>query len=208
MSVELTTRLRNAPMKPRNAAASATGQVRLIGGAWRGSKLPVPVLPGLRPTSDRVRETLFNWLHGEVAGARVLDLFAGTGALGFEAASRGAASVDLVESAPTAVEALRSAAARLGRDGSGGPVHLHAQPAMAFLAAHAGPWDLVFVDPPFAAGLWADTLAALGPRLAPRAKIYVESPADAAPAVPAGWALLRETGTREVRAALYKVEQG
>jgi 16S rRNA (guanine966-N2)-methyltransferase len=182
--------------------------VRLIGGAWRGSKLPVPTLPGLRPTSDRVRETLFNWLHGEVAGARVLDLYAGTGALGFEAASRGAASVDLVESAPLAVEALRSAAARLGRDGSGGPVRIHAQPAMAFLAAHAGPWDVVFVDPPFAAGLWADTLAALGPRLASRSLVYVESPADAPPAVPAGWGLVRETGTREVRAALYKVEQG
>lgn len=195
-------------MKPRIAAAPAAGHVRLIGGAWRGSKLPVPVLPGLRPTSDRVRETLFNWLHGEIAGARVLDLFAGTGALGFESASRGASSVDLVESAPLAVEALRSAAARLGRDGSGGPVHIHARPALAFLGAHAGPWDLVFVDPPFAAGLWADTLSALGPRLAPRAKVYVESPVDAVPAVPAVWTLLRETGTREVRAALYEVEQG
>ena len=196
-------------MKPRIAAApAAAGQVRLIGGAWRGSKLPVPALPGLRPTSDRVRETLFNWLHGELAGARVLDLFAGTGALGFEAASRGAASVDLVESAPLAVDALRSAAARLGRDGSGGKVQVHAQSAMAFLAAQAGPWDLAFVDPPFAGGFWAEALAALAPRLAPRARVYVESPVDAAPALPAGWVLLRETATREVRAALYKVEQG
>ncbi|MCZ8116465.1 16S rRNA (guanine(966)-N(2))-methyltransferase RsmD [Silanimonas sp.] len=196
-------------MKPRIAAApAAAGQVRLIGGAWRGSKLPVPALPGLRPTSDRVRETLFNWLHGELAGARVLDLFAGTGALGFEAASRGAASVDLVERAPLAVDALRNAAARLGRDGSGGPVQIHAQAATAFLAAQAGPWDLVFVDPPFEAGLWAEALGALGPRLAPRALVYVESPAGALPAVPAAWVLQRETATREVRAALYKVEQG
>jgi len=194
-------------MKPRIAAASAAGQVRLIGGAWRGSKLPVAALPGLRPTSDRVRETLFNWLHGEVAGARVLDLFAGTGALGFEAASRGAASVDLVERAPVAVEALRSAAARLGRDGSGAPVRVHAAAAEDFLATQAGPWDLVFVDPPFAAGLWAATLAALAPRLAPRAWVYVESPADRVPAVPIGWALAREVSTREVRAGLYKVGQ-
>lgn len=196
-------------MKPRiPLAPAAAGQVRLIGGAWRGSKLPVPSLPGLRPTSDRVRETVFNWLHGDIAGARVLDLFAGTGALGFEAASRGAAWVDLVESAPVAVEALRSAAARLGRDGSGGPVRIHAQSAQAFLSMQTGPWDLVFVDPPFEAGLWHAALAALVPRLASPARVYVESPSGVVPAVPSTWALQRETGTRDVRAALYRVEQG
>lgn len=196
-------------MKPRTAVApAAAGQVRLIGGAWRGSKLPVPALPGLRPTSDRVRETVFNWLHGEIAGARVLDLFAGTGALGFEAASRGAAAVDLVECASVAVDALRQAASRLGRDGSGGLVRIHAQPALDFLAGNEGPWDVVFVDPPFAAGLWADALAALSPRLAPRALVYVESPADARSVVPTAWAIQREIGTREVRAALYRVGQG
>jgi 16S rRNA (guanine966-N2)-methyltransferase len=196
-------------MKPRSVVApTAAGHVRLIGGAWRGSKLPVPALPGLRPTSDRVRETLFNWLHGEIAGARVLDLFAGTGALGFEAASRGAAVVDLVESAPVAVEALRQAAARLGRDGSGGTVRIHAQAASAFLAVQQGPWDVVFVDPPFAGGLWAEALAALAPRLSPRALVYVESPPAAVPLVPGAWTIQRETGTREVRAALYRVGQG
>ena len=209
MTAEFTTRLRNALMKPRTATApTIAGEVRLIGGAWRGSKLPVPALPGLRPTSDRVRETLFNWLHEGLAGARALDLFAGTGALGFEAASRGAASVDLVESAPLAIEALRNAAARLGRDGSGGPVHVHAQPALAFLAAHAGPWDLVFVDPPFAAGLWSEALSALAPRLSPLAMVYVESPVEAVPAVPSTWVLRREVRTRDVRAALYRVAQG
>lgn len=195
-------------MKSRTATAAPAGQVRLIGGAWRGSKLPVPALPGLRPTSDRVRETLFNWLHGEIAGARVLDLFAGTGALGFEAASRGAAGVDLVESAPVAVAALRDAASRLGRDGSGGKVTIHPQGALAFLATQPGPWDLVFVDPPFAAGLWSDAVQALAPRLAARALVYVECPAGAALALPPSWALLRETGTRDVRAALYRVGQG
>lgn len=196
-------------MKPRAAAVpAAAGQVRLIGGAWRGSKLPVPAVAGLRPTSDRVRETLFNWLHGDIAGVRALDLFAGTGALGFEAASRGAASVDLVESAPMAVDALRSAAARLGRDGSGGAVHVHALPALAFLASRAGPWELAFVDPPFAAGLWPEAFAALAPKLAPRALVYVESPVTTPPAVPAGWTLQRDTATRDVRAALYRVVSG
>ncbi|GAB3734511.1 16S rRNA (guanine(966)-N(2))-methyltransferase RsmD [Silanimonas algicola] len=208
MAVQFTTRTRTALMKSRPAAPAVAGQVRLIGGAWRGSKLPVPDVAGLRPTSDRVRETLFNWLHGRVSGARVLDLFAGTGALGFEAASRGADSVDLVESAPPAVDALRQAAARLGRDGSGGLVRVHAQTAGAFLAAQQGPWDLAFVDPPFAAGLWAATLPVLAPRLAPGALVYVESPALAVPAVPDGWMLQRETLTREVRGALYRVPQG
>ena len=208
MRRKFTTRPWNALMKSRTASASPAGQVRLIGGAWRGSKLPVPALPGLRPTSDRVRETLFNWLHGEVAGARVLDLFAGTGALGFEAASRGAASVDLVESAPVAVTALREAASRLGRDGSGGKVCIHPQGALAFLTTQSGPWDLAFVDPPFASGLWSDAVSALAPRLASRALVYVECPAGAAPAVPPSWALLRETGTRDVRAALYRVGSG
>lgn len=205
MDAKFTTRLPNALMKPRTLAAPvATGQVRLIGGAWRGSKLPVPAVAGLRPTSDRVRETLFNWLHGEIAGAQALDLFAGTGALGFEAASRGAAAVDLVENAPPAVEALRIAAARLGRDGSGGTVRVHPQSALSFLAANSGPWDLVFVDPPFAAGVWAEALAALASRLAPRALVYVESPAGATASVPAAWALQREMTTRDVRAALYR----
>ena len=93
------------------------GQVRIIGGRLRGSKLPVPSLPGLRPSSDRARETLFNWLQGEVAGARVLDLFAGSGALGFEAASRGAAEVWLVERDAGQARSLAGSASRLRADG-------------------------------------------------------------------------------------------
>jgi 16S rRNA (guanine966-N2)-methyltransferase len=193
-------------MKPkRPAAAGASGQVRIIGGAWRGSKLPVPAVVGLRPSADRVRETLFNWLQPVLPGARVVDLFAGTGALGLEAASRGAARVDLVESAAPALEALRQSAARLGRDGSGGELRVHAGDALGFLAANPGPWDLAFVDPPFAAGLWPATLAALAPRLSPGARVYVESPPGAALGLPEGWHLLRELATREARAALYRV---
>lgn len=189
------------------SAPSPVGQVRIIGGLWRGSKLPVPGLPGLRPTSDRTRETLFNWLQAEMAGAQVLDLFAGSGALGFEAASRGAAGVDLVEAAPLAAASLRATAERLGR--GGGPVlRVHAMSALDFLAAPAQAanlWDIAFVDPPFAEGLWGSTLAALVPRLAGRAHVYVESPAGASFALPAGWRLHREASSREAKAALYRV---
>ena len=199
-------------MKPRaHPAPAKAGQVRLIGGRWRGSKLPVPALPGLRPTSDRVRETLFNWLQAEVAGARVLDLFAGSGALGFEAASRGAARVDLVESAPAAVAALRETVARLGRDAPGGAIEVQARSATDFLAEAAvrrQVWDLAFVDPPFDGGLWDAALAALAPCLAARAHVYVESAVGAAVRVPAGWSTHRELVTREARATLYRVGTG
>jgi 16S rRNA (guanine966-N2)-methyltransferase len=206
---------RRAPPAPPAARAPLTpppgGEVRIIAGRWRGSKLPVPALPGLRPTSDRVRETLFNWLQAAVPGARVLDLFAGSGALGFEAASRGAASVDLVESAALAAASLRETSARLGRDGTGADVRVHALDAAAFLgraAAEGQTWDIAFVDPPFAAGLWAASLQALAPRLAEGAQVYVESPLDAVVPLPPGWALHRELRTREARAALYRVGTG
>ncbi len=188
----------------------AAGEVRIIGGHWRGSKLPVVSAVGLRPTADRVRETLFNWLQSELPGARALDLFAGTGALGFEAASRGAASVDFVESDVSAVQTLREAERRLNADGRVA-VRIHRSTAAAFLAAEPGPadpWTLVFIDPPFAAGLWKATFDALSPRLAERAQIYVESPKDAALSVPAGWSLHRELSTRETCARLYRVGMG
>ena len=109
------TRLPLAPMNRRaqTGRGQAPGSVRIIGGRWRGTRLQVPHKPGLRPTSDRVRETLFNWLMPVLPGAKVLDLFAGSGALGLEAASRGAASVQLVEADPQLAQALQSAAARL-----------------------------------------------------------------------------------------------
>ena len=193
------------PIGGRAPASAPPSQVRLIGGRWRGSKLPVPSLPGLRPSSDRVRETLFNWLQPELAGARVLDLFAGSGALGLEAASRGAARVDFVEQAPLAVAALQAAVARLGA-AEGPPMVVHAAEARAWLAHNAGPWDLVFVDPPFAAGLWPQVLAALRPRLAVPAWVYVESPAASPAEVPAGWRRHRELRSREAHAGLYRVD--
>ncbi|MCH6484006.1 16S rRNA (guanine(966)-N(2))-methyltransferase RsmD [Pseudoxanthomonas sp. LH2527] len=190
--------VRRPPAAPA-AAPRGTGQVRIIGGRWRGTKLAVPERPGLRPSSDRVRETLFNWLMPALPGARVLDLFAGTGVLGLEALSRGAAQAMLVERDPGLAAALREAVAKLAA-----PAEVHAADALAWLGGRQEAFDLVFLDPPFADGLWDRALEALVPRLAPGAWIYVESPVDVVPAVPPDWALHREGRTREVRYALYR----
>lgn len=181
---------------------TAPGSIRIIGGRWRGTKLAVPDSPGLRPSSDRVRETLFNWLMPKLAGARVLDLFAGTGVLGLEAVSRGAACAVLVERDASLVRNLRGAVDRLS---AGSTVDVVQADALAWLPRQpAGAFDLAFVDPPFAGDLWAAALAALLPRLAGDAWLYVESPAGVEPAVPPEFALHREGRTREVRFALYR----
>ena len=177
------------------------GNIRIIAGHLRGSKLPVPDRPGLRPTSDRVRETLFNWLQTRVPGANVLDLFAGTGALGFEAASRGARSTVMVERDPGLAEALRGSATRLKT----GTVRVVTVDALAWLQQPASErFDLVFLDPPFDGALWEEAARRLGPWLAPDAWIYVESPVKTAPALPPGWQLHREGQTRDVRFALFR----
>jgi len=180
---------------------AASGQVRIIAGILRGSKLPVLDLPGLRPTSDRVRETLFNWLQDRIAGRRVLDLFAGTGALGFEAASRGAAEVQMLERDPQLANALRATAVRLKATA----VRVDCVDALAWLRkAPESRFDLIFVDPPFAANLWTEVAKALKPWLAEGAWIYLESGHDDRIELPAEWQLSREGRTREVRYALYR----
>ena len=136
---------------------------------------------------------------GVLPGGRVLDLFAGTGALGLEALSRGAAHATLVERDPGLVAALRDACVRLGAQAT-----VVAQDALAWLAGQQATFDLVFLDPPFADGLWEPALAALQPRLATDAWVYVESPAGTVPPAPPGWALHREGQTRDVRYALYR----
>jgi 16S rRNA (guanine966-N2)-methyltransferase len=182
------------------------GQVRIVGGRWRNTRLAVPDLPGLRPSSDRVRETLFNWLTGQLAGARVLDLFAGTGALGLEALSRGAASVTLVERDPALARALNDTVVRLGARAEATVVQGE---ALSWLGGQAdGAFDLVFLDPPFAAGLWDPALAALLPKVRQGGWIYVESPVDQAPSPGPGWFPHREGQTREVRYALYRRPEG
>ena len=193
---------RRPPPSARSPRAAApTGTVRIVGGHWRGTRLPVADRDGLRPTADRVRETLFNWLQPMLPGARVLDLFAGTGALGLEAVSRGAREAVLVERDPALAASLRAVVARLP---DGDRVRVANEDALAWLRRSDARFDLAFIDPPFAAGLWAPVLAALPERLADAAWLYVESPADAAPDPGAGWRLHREGRTRDVRYALYR----
>ena len=178
------------------------GRIRVIGGSLRNSRLEVPGLPGLRPTPERVRETLFNWLAPMIEGARVLDLCAGTGALGIEALSRGAAGVCFVEPEAQAARVLRDNLARL-KVAAGEVAAIDAQ---AFLRGPARAFDLAFLDPPFALDLWSVLAGRLeqGGWLAARAWVYVESPREMVPFVPANWTLHREGRAGEVRFALYR----
>jgi len=156
--------------------------VRIIAGVWRSRIVTFPAEPGLRPTPDRVRETLFNWLGQDLTGKRCLDLFAGSGALGFEALSRGASEVVMVERSRSVAAALRESAARLDAHG----FRLVVGYALHFLAAPGGgQFDIVFVDPPYGSGLVAEVLPRLPGVLARGAAVYVES--DAAVGVDRPW---------------------
>ncbi len=139
----------------RRAPKKAASQLRIIGGMWRGRKLRFPDRPGLRPTGDRVRETLFNWLEPELAGAHCLDLFAGSGALGIEALSRGAARCDFVDADR---EALTAVEQHLNTLDASDRSTLQCGSAAEYLSAAQGGWDIVFVDPPFEAQLGESTL--------------------------------------------------
>ena len=164
-----------APATPDERDVSAAPhRVRIVGGQWKRTPLQVPEVDGLRPTPDRVRETLFNWLGGDLTGARCLDLFAGTGALGLEAASRGAALVWLVEKDRRAQAAIRATLARLGA----GQVKLLPADALAALQRAQGEglrFDLVLLDPPFGAGWLERVLPLLAPVLSDEGAVYVES---------------------------------
>ncbi|KQZ69096.1 16S rRNA (guanine(966)-N(2))-methyltransferase RsmD [Rhodanobacter sp. Root561] len=185
---------------PRKAGP---GRVRIIGGSLRNSRLEVPDVPGLRPTAERVRETLFNWLAPVIEGMDCLDLCAGTGALGIEALSRGAASVQFVERDARAAQALRANLVRLKADQA--PVNV--TDAGSFLQQAGRAHDLVFLDPPFALDLWTALAGQLerGGWLAARAWIYVESPRAVVPDLPPTWQLHREGHAGEVRFALYRL---
>lgn len=178
-------------------------EIRLIAGQWRRRKLKFPDAPGLRPTPDRVRETLFNWLQHDLNGARCLDLYAGTGALGFEAASRGAGRVVQVESHPAVFAALKSNRALL----SANAVECVQADVSRFLAGPAERFDLVFLDPPFHQNLAipaCETLEARG-WLAQKAKIYLETERGWTPAgLPSCWRLLRDGTAGEVAYHLYQ----
>ncbi len=179
------------------------GKVRIIGGRWRGRRLDVPRLPGLRPSPDRVRETLFNWLSPVVKGARCVDLFAGTGALGLEAASRGASSVVLVEQAPRACAALREHVSLL----DAGNVRVVQADALDWLERTPEATDIVFLDPPFGQGLLGSACQMLAERkwLAPGAFVYMETELDEPP-IPAGWQLHRTRKAGNVRYYLVVVK--
>jgi len=183
----------------RNAAG---GTVRIVAGSLRGSRLAVPDARGLRPTPDRVRETVFNWIAPVIEGARCLDLFAGTGALGIEAMSRGAAECVFVERDRTLCALLKENLARLKVANA----QVQCDDAGGFLSAPARPFDVVFLDPPFTTDLWTEAATRLesGGWLSGLAFIHVEAPPDAVFGVPPNWNLHREGLAGTVRYVLYR----
>lgn len=185
----------------RAGASQPPGKLRIIGGDFRRRQLPVLNHPGLRPTPDRVRETLFNWLGQQLFGQQVLDLFAGSGALGIEALSRGAAQVTFVERDLRVAALISENLATLGaRHG-----HVITGDVQAFLGQPSTKADLVFLDPPFNQGLAAPCCAALEAAgwLNDTAMVYLEVEHTLAPVVPANWQLHRETRAGESSARLY-----
>lgn len=167
-------------------------QVRIIGGRWRGRKLAFTPADGLRPTGDRIRETLFNWLAPFIEGARCADLFAGSGALGLEALSRGAGHCDFVETNDAALVQIAAHLRTLGADHSG---TCHRITAQQFLQQATLPYDIVFIDPPFKLQMVEAVcaVAADSRLLTSNALIYVEMAAtESSPTFPSGWHLHRE----------------
>jgi 16S rRNA (guanine966-N2)-methyltransferase len=192
------TAMRRSPGAGQRAATPGRNRVRIIAGKWRSRLVKFPPAAQLRPTPDRVRETLFNWLGQNLDGLTCLDLFAGSGALGFEAMSRGARRVVMVESDRDVVASLRESARELGANG----VEVVAADALKYLDRGADNFDVVFIDPPFASDLAVRAMQRLRPRLEAGARVYVES-AEALPADPA-WRLVREDRAGAVRYALYE----
>lgn len=178
--------------------AAARNEVRIIGGAWRGRKIRFPAdVPGLRPTPDRVRETVFNWLRDEVPGSRYLDLYAGSGALGLEALSRGAREVVFVDRHPRVARSLTDTLAAFGSDAG----VVRRDDAQTFLRTHGDPFDIVFLDPPFDAGVLPELVSLLETHawLRPGGLVYLEAPAgEGTPPLPARWSLHRSKRAGEV----------
>lgn len=186
--------------------AGKPGRLRIIGGQWRGRKLTFTPADGLRPTSDRVRETLFNWLAPYVHGARCADLFAGSGALGLEALSRGARHCDFVDTSQAALAQIGSHLTTLGATGIG---QCHPSSALQFLQATNEPYDLVFIDPPFSRELVNPTCTVLAERnlLVAGGLAYVEYAAsEPPPTTPPGWSLHRDKTAGDVTYRLFIVD--
>ena len=190
-----------APVRARGAQGA--GEIRIIGGQWKRTRLPVPQRPGLRPTPDRVRETLFNWLGQDLTGWRCLDAFAGTGALGLEAASRGAASVVLVEQDGELLARLQQHVQRL----QARSVQLRRGDGVAALRqCAAASLDLVLLDPPFDSALFQPALQAAAQAVGPQGWVYLEAPQawDEAALAPLGLALHRHLRAGAVHAHLLQ----
>ncbi|HUL57542.1 MAG TPA: 16S rRNA (guanine(966)-N(2))-methyltransferase RsmD [Usitatibacter sp.] len=181
--------------------AAARNRVRIVGGRWRSRVIRFPPAEQLRPTPDRVRETLFNWLGQRLDGLACLDLFAGSGALGFEALSRGAARVVLVEGDRAVAAALRQSAKLLGAKDA----EVVVGDAISYLDRCAERFDVVFLDPPYASDLALRAIERLEPRLNPGARVYLESAGGAEP--PAPWHALRQDRAGTVRYGLYEIQR-
>jgi len=181
------------------------GQLRVIGGKWRSRRLGVPAGPDLRPTPDRVRETLFNWLGPWIETRRVLDLFAGGGALGLEALSRGAAAAVFVDASRTAVRALEANIGLLGADSA----TVLCMDAMRYLARCDEAFDLVFVDPPYASGLVAPVLDRLhgAGLLNPGGRVYIEESTGSEASLAPHWRIYRETRAGAAHGRLLELEE-
>lgn len=187
----------------KKAKSQPTGQIRIIGGQWRGRKLPVPDSEGLRPTTDRVRETLFNWLAPALVGARCLDCFAGSGALGLEALSRYAAKSVLIEFDRQVARQLEKNVALL----NAANVEIINADVLSWLDGPGTPFDIVFVDPPFRKGMLEQVIQRLENNgwLAADALIYIETEAERQDiTIPAGWRLHREKTAGQVSYRLYR----
>ncbi|WIG56182.1 MAG: 16S rRNA (guanine(966)-N(2))-methyltransferase [Rhodanobacteraceae bacterium] len=190
-------------MNKHHRGATPPGRIHIIGGSLRGSRLAVPVLAGLRPTPQRLRQTLFDWLAPVIVGANVLDAFAGSGALGIEALSRGARSATFIERDGAQARAIEADLARLHQTNAdvrcGDALRILAEPASAA-------FDVVFVDPPFDLGLWGEAATLLDTNgwLAPQAWVYVESGNTDEWTAPAHWRLHRQRDAGAVRGTLYR----
>ena len=196
-----------AVARKKQSAKSKSGRLRIVAGNWRSRLLDIAEVEGLRPTSERIRETLFNWLAPSLHGSRCLDLYAGTGALGLEALSRGAAEAVFVERSPVAARQLQKNIDLLDARGAS----VVTEGALDYLQREAsGPFDLVFLDPPFADDLLEETCRLLAARdlLAAGARVYLEQDrAKPEPRLPGNWKIKKNKTAGNVRYLLAIVEE-
>lgn len=181
-------------------------EIRIVGGKWRSRRLSFTPAAGLRPTADRIRETLFNWLAPTITGARCADLFAGSGALGLEALSRGAAHCDFVDTSKSVQRQILQHLDTLGAEARG---HCFVDSAQKYLSSEKAPVDIAFIDPPFALGMTGAICRSLSSSglLSPYAWVYVETPkAEERLELPENWSLYRDKVAGDVAYRLYRVD--